>query len=455
MRHFKVFLLFSLLLLPLFAQAETIEAAGNDVISVPLQSGALVRLNAGADTVFVADPNIADVQIKTPSLIYVFGRQQGETTLFAVDQREKVLFKKKIRVSYNLTRLKESIDKMLPAANVQVEGLDRAIILSGNVNTAAEAENARLIASRFVGSDDAIINQLAITGSNQVHLRVRIAEVSRDIVKNLGINWEGLGNSGQFMFGLATGRSIISNTNSFITRAQDQGGSIFGRFQNRHLNLNSLIDALEDEGFLTVLAEPNLTAMSGETANFLAGGEFPIPVSQQQGAITIEFKSFGVGLAFTPTILNEGRISMRIRPEVSQLSNQGAVTLDSFEVPSISTRRAETTVELGSGQSLAIAGLIKQDTTQDLTKYPGLGDLPILGPLFRSDRFRRQETELVIVVTPYLAQPSNTKLALPTDGFTAPTDAQRYLKAEKYQQRPPANNSAALAAPMAHGFILD
>jgi pilus assembly protein CpaC len=211
--------------------------------------------------------------------------------------------------------------------------------------------------------------------------------------------------------------------------------SLAGSVVTGGLDLNYLIDALENEGFVSVLAEPNLTALTGQSANFLAGGEFPIPVPQGFGGqLGIQFREFGVRLEFAPTVLDSGRISMRVQPEVSDISTNGAITLGGIQVPAITTRRAETTVELGSGQSFAIAGLIQNDIVQDARKVPGLGDIPILGALFRSEEFRRDETELLIVVTPYIVRPvSNRQLALPTDGYIAPDDMQRFLHDKKWK----------------------
>ncbi len=211
------------------------------------------------------------------------------------------------------------------------------------------------------------------------------------------------------------------------------GGTTLGMFGHiLGTDLLGTLDLLQKDGLVTTLAEPNLTALSGETASFLAGGEFPIPVSQSLGAVTIEYKQYGVGLAFTPIVLADGRISMRVRPEVSELSNEGSIILNNFKVPALTTRRAETTVELGSGQSFMIAGLLRKHDTNDISKAPFLGDLPILGALFRSTAYRRDETELVIIVTPYLVRPVSGQIALPTDGYRMPDDATAAFGGQSY-----------------------
>jgi pilus assembly protein CpaC len=236
----------------------------------------------------------------------------------------------------------------------------------------------------------------------------------------------------------------------------------FGSASNGSYDVNGLIDALADEGVLSILAEPNLTAMSGESGSFLAGGEFPIPVPQENSSITIEFKKFGVQLVFTPVILEGGRISLRVNPEVSELTTNGAININGFAIPALTTRRADTTVELGSGQSLAIAGLLKNNVSQDISKLPGLGDLPVLGQLFRSDTYRHNESELVIIITPYIVRPvSARQLALPTDGLIPPTDADRLLRGRNYGEASPDRNAAtssdeedvSLAGPV--GFMLE
>jgi pilus assembly protein CpaC len=294
---------------------------------------------------------------------------------------------------------------------------------------------------------------------SQVQLRVRVAEVSRNVLKQFGINWNALFSTGKFLFGIATANPIIVGTSLLAsTRPTD---SIFGSFNSGSLDINGLIDALDDNGLITVLAEPNLTAVSGKPATFLAGGEFPIIVPDSDGRVTIEFKQFGVSLGFTPTILSENRISLHVKPEVSQLSTAGAIRIDNFTIPSLTTRRAETTVELGNGQSFAIAGLLQNNIRHDIDKFPGLGDLPVLGTLFRSDRFQRDETELVIIVTPYIVRPvSSQKLALPTDGMVPPTDEDRILHGRLYRPSgrrdvpaPIVGNHAETRQPI--GFVLE
>ena len=384
-----------------------------------------MRIDRPAAAMFVANPDIAEVAVKSPRLIYVFAKKPGQTTLYAVDQKEAVVANLNLVVTHDLARLSEGLSKMVPQGQVSAQSVNGAIVLTGAVATAAEAEDARRLASRFIGTGEEVINRLQVTAPNQVNLRVRFAEVSRGVLRQFGINWEALADVGDFTFGLATGNPIFGpveqvpgGTGTFKPLLTRQNGvnNIFGSYSSDNLDVNTLIDLLAEDNLVSILAEPNLTALSGETASFLAGGEFPVPVPNDNG-IAIEFKKFGVGLSFTPTVLSPNRISMKVNPEVSQLSAEGAVVIESIRVPSLTTRRAETTVELASGQSFAIAGLLQNNTNFDHKRMPGLGDLPILGDLFKSDRFNRQETELVIIVTPYIVKPVDdpAAIAMPTD----------------------------------------
>jgi pilus assembly protein CpaC len=411
-------------------------------IDMELNKGRLVALDQPAASVFVADPDIADVQVKSPKLLYVFAKKPGETTLYTVDATDRVVEGWRVSVAQNLTRLREGIHTYVPDARVEVSSFGDAIVLQGVARSPEMAENVRTLAARLAG-DKNVINRLSVRGPNQINLRVRIAEVQRSVIKQIGVNWDALLSAGSFTFGLATGNPALgAGLGGFGVRNAPTLGtgnvdSIVGGLHTDHWNINSVIDALENEGLVTVLAEPNLTAISGETASFLAGGEFPIPISQSNNTVTVEFKKFGVSLAFTPTLLSNGQITLKVRPEVSQLSTQGEVRFNGFSIPAITTRRAETTVELGSGQSFAIAGLLQNDINHDVRRLPGLGDLPILGALFRSDSFQRNESELVILVTPYIVRPtSETAMSTPADGLAMPSDVDRLKTAPLYVQKP-------------------
>ena len=445
-------------------QVEKLTAS--ESVQIEVGKGQVIRLPRPAATVFVADPEIADVQAQSPSIIYLFGRRAGNTSMFAVDENDEVLLRSSVQVEHNLNGLRGAIDQLLPNNAVDVSSVDGSIVLSGKVDSPVAAQELRELASRYLGEDEILLNRTRIGAPTQVHLRVRVAEVSREVIKEFGINWETLFNSGNFTFGFASGRDLFSDTGGTIFRSPaNAGGNApgigFGNYTTGSASVSTAIDALAEEGLVTVLAEPNLTALSGETASFLAGGEFPIPVASDDDEIEIEFKEFGISLAFTPTVLSGNRISLRVRPEVSELSDNGAITIGGLTIPALATRRAETTVELGSGQSFAVGGLLSNDVQNTVSKFPGLGDLPVLGTLFRSQRFQTNETELVIMVTPYLVSPvSEPVLATPVDGYEAPSDIERILEGRLHSARlhpgrgaPQGPKKQRLVGPI--GFVLD
>jgi pilus assembly protein CpaC len=306
-----------------------------------------------------------------------------------------------------------------------------------------------------------------VNAPNQVNIRVRIAEMSRETVKQFGFNWQAAFGIGNFVLGIATGHSFLDAAGTFISRAPGQltsdtvNNGAFG-FHAGRTDVNALLDALENHGLINVLAEPNLSAVSGEPASFLAGGEFPIPVPQGNGTISIEFKKFGVSLSFVATLTDGNRINLHVLPEVSQLSTTGAIQVSNITIPALTTRRAETTIELSSGQSFAIAGLLQNNITQNLDKFPWLGDVPVLGSLFRSTAFQHDESELVVIVTPYVVRPTDTanRLLAPSDGYAPPSDGRQVLNgdvARPQQQKqgaaPATRSGTGLIGPA--GFDLD
>ena len=436
-----------------------ISAAGAP-IALEAGKGMLIRLERPAATVFIANPDVADVQVKSPALIYLSAKAPGETVLYAVDADDNVLINAPVRVEHDLSRLRQSLRYLMPGENISVGSVENSLVLGGNVSTAGRAERARTLAAAVAADvkGAAVVNQMSVVTPNQVNLRVKIAEVSRTVLKVLGFN-----------LSRTTGANFLIDTNNPVTVTGNTAQNIVAALIRLPGNPNRVavtLDALAQEGLVTTLAEPNLTATSGQTASFLAGGEFPVPVAVAPPAgstgstITISFKTFGVALDFTPTIIDANHLSLKIRPEVSALSNNGAVQISGFNIPALTVRRAETTVELGSGESFALAGLIQNNSEQDVSKIPWLGYIPVLGALFRSDRFQRNETELVIIVTPYLVKPSATALATPMDGFAAPHDAQRAINSSLYRQGlppPPSGPTPArgqgLIGPV--GFRLD
>ena len=420
-------------------------AAQSQRLELEINEGQVIRLPRSAKNVFIGNPKVADITVMSPRIMYVFGVGVGSTTFYAIDGNERIMTKREVIVGHNLGRLREELNQLSPGGNINAISVNSGIILTGKVPTERASEDARLIATRFLGDSQEVVNRLEIVEPNQVTIRVRIAEVAKEVVEQLNLSWENFFENGDVLFGIATGNPVKFGSLAgvlnvappvdigvpdFITRSGTEVNSIYGGGRIGDLDINGVIDILEQDNLVTILAEPSLTAVSGETASFLAGGEFPIPVSQDEDSITIEFKEFGVSLSFTPTVLTPERISLLIRPEVSELSNEGAIQLNNLIIPALRVRRAETTVELGSGQSFALAGLLRENTIYSLEKTPGLADIPILGALFTSKRFERDETELAIIATPYVVRPSNTQLAVPSDAYM------RYRTASPTVRRP-------------------
>ncbi len=419
------------------AAAQPSSARPSETLNLAQGTGTLVRLSAPMSDLFIANDAVADVQVRSSNQLYIFGKNRGDTTLYATDKAGRTIYAVNVRVGANVASVEDMLRMAMPEAQIQAVPMNNLVLLTGTVSSPEDAAEAQRLTQAYVGEGTQIVSRLRSATPLQVNLKVKIAEVNRSALKQIGFNLLATGDNGfQFSQGSGiflpeagsgndtdTGKIIRNAIGSTIGRT----GKLFG------LNLVASLDLAVNDGLATVLAEPNLTALSGETASFLAGGEFPVPISQAQGAISIEFKQYGVGLAFTPIVLADGRISMRVRPEVSELSNEGSVKVGTFAIPALTTRRAETTVELGSGQSFMIAGLIRNTNTNNINKAPFLGDLPILGALFRSTQFRRQETELVIIVTPYLVRPTSGQLRLPTDGYRAPSVPELNIEGQLYK----------------------
>jgi pilus assembly protein CpaC len=413
--------------------ATQIPANGGRIV-LEVNKGTLVRLTAPAATVFVANPDIADVQVKSPTLVYISAKSPGETVIYAVDAADSVLLNAPILVEHDLSRLRSSLRQLAPGERVSAESIDGNLVLNGVVSDAGKADKVRALATSIAGEVKGaqVINRMTVATPNQVNLRVKIAEVQVNKLNEIGVNWSKIGSNLSFL-----------TQNPVTIGSELQNSLTIG-----HLNGTgaiAIIEALEQEGFVTSLAEPNLTAMSGQTASFVAGGQFPVPITGSAAStggvptITVEFKTFGVSLAFTPTIIDANHLNLRVRPEISELTTIGQVSVpitnnQVVTIPALTLRTAETSVELGSGETFALAGLLMHTSQQLVSKVPWIGDIPILGALFRSDRFQRGETDLVIIVTPYLVQPSQTRMAAPTDGLRLPNDAQRVFLSDKYRQ---------------------
>lgn len=451
------------------ATAQQVVSPSQEIV-ISIGKGELVTVPGAMTDVFVANETVADVQVKSQRQLYVFGKAGGETTVYASNARGDVIFSANIRVGSNIGSIDQMLALAMPEAKVSVATMGtNTVLLTGTVAAPEDASEAERLVQAFLGEEANVISRLKTATPLQVNLQVKFAEVSRSLLREIGgnltmadgsdgfrgvvgsgrplgqdaFNYGGPLSGGNGVAGVSTevpvfdaaGNVVLNDNGTILTRTVTgpgvdslAGTTIAGLGRLFGTNVLGALDLSERLGLITTISEPNLTALSGETATFLAGGEFPIPLSQGLGTVTIEYRDFGVSLAYTPTVLANGRISLRVRPEVSELSTQGSVTLNGFQVPALTIRRTETTVELGSGQSFMIAGLLSSNSANALDKAPGLGDVPILGNLFRSREFRKGETELVIVVTPYLVKPVDAnEIALPTDGFQSASELEQFL----------------------------
>jgi pilus assembly protein CpaC len=439
---------------PAFAQNRSYRPTSQVVLSTG--EGQMVNVSRKVADVWISNPDVADVYVTNVHQLNLFGKKNGEATVIATAADGSVVYATNVRVSQNLSSVNQVLHAAMPDSNISVTTIGQIAVLNGTVASPEDAAQAQSLVTSLLNpgkkEGDALdimpVNRLKTATPLQVTLRVRIAEVNRSLLKQIGVNLFSTDPTSGFKFGINQGSGVVP-TGSFSVANALGGTSLGAAGHLLGLDLIGSIDLAAKDGLVSILAEPNLTALSGETASFLAGGEFPIPIPQGNNAIGIEYKQYGVGLAFTPIVLADGRISMRVRPEVSELSNQGAVSLGNFVVPALVTRRAETTVELGSGQSFMIAGLLKNKNTNNVNKAPFLGDIPILGALFRSTSFQRDETELVIIVTPFLVRPVSNQLATPVDGYRAPGDVQQFIGGQTFSGTTGAREPVAIPAPAA------
>lgn len=414
--------------MPLKTEAMIMLPAANQqgALRVTVGEARLVKLAEQATAIVLGNPDIASVQVRSGTLFLLLGMKPGRTTLFALGEDDRLIYSADLTVAQDLRAVQDALRRAVPDGRIQVTTIDNALLLTGSVQSSDDAIVAGRIAAQFTGDSNRVINRLQMTGPNQVQLRVRIAEVKRSALRTLGINWDVVARTtANSAIAIVTGNS---NRLAMLppSTGRDVVGSVMATGNARGINFNTVIDMLEQQGLATVLAQPSLSAVSGQQATFLAGGEIPVPVPVSSSAasfVALHYKSYGVSLSFTPTILAGGRISMRVNPEVSSLDPSTAVQYNGFNVPGIATRRADTSIELGSGESFVIAGLLSDTNSRDIIKVPGIGELPILGALFRSERFQRDETELLIVVTPFLAMPSVNAVPLPTDAYPGGTFA--------------------------------
>lgn len=420
-------------------------------ITVAVGKSEDVRTDAPFMEVVVGDPSIADVNPLTDHSISILGKKIGTTRVSIYAEGKKLAGIFDIEVSYDIDKLSAELSRQFPRTHIKVSSVNGRILLSGTAPDAVTLDRAVTIAKQF---GPGVINSVGVTQPQQVLLEVRFVEAQRSANRELGVNWTAISNTVTAHIGTA---GLLSSSAPF--------GTILATLLDNGVKADVLIKALEDRGVARRLAEPNLVALSGDTASFLAGGEFPFPVAGALNAVTIEFKKFGVGLAFTPTVLSGGLINLKVEPEVSQIDPTNTISVGGVQIPSLIVRRASTTVELRDGQSFAIAGLLQANSATNQKQLPWIADIPILGTLFRSAEFQKNETELAIIVTPHIVRPARPvdMVKTPLDGTFSPNDADFFLlgKGEvsraEVSRRNPANpeHNPAVPEPLEQGFILD
>ena len=403
--------------------------------------------------VSIADPDIAAIILLPPNEIYITGKASGITNL-TLWQNNKISAIYDLEVDYDISRLKQKLHEVLPLEKeIRVIATHDSITLSGRISSAANLSQAMALAEAYAPKGN-VRNLLKVGGVHQVMLEVRVAEMSKSVINNLGINFSYAkgGDLGLSLLGglVQLGELTDTTTELIVSPAVN---ALFS-FNKGSANWTGFVEALKEDGLVKILAEPTLIALSGQTANFLAGGEYPVPVPSQDG-IGIEFKAFGVALSFTPTVLSEDKISIKVAPEVSELDFSIALQIGGYTVPGLSTRKAMTVVELADGQSFAIAGLLKETVRDSLSKFPLLGDIPVLGALFRSRAFQKNETELIIIVTPHLVKPlDSARQTLPTDFYIEPDDTEIYILGlmEGWEKNQPSSVRGELDGEFGHGM---
>ena len=453
---------------------------------LPFGKSAIIDLPADARDILISNPEIADATVRTARRAYVIGRALGHTNIFFFDAQGRQIANVEIRVEPDVDPLNDILTRHGSGANIRAEAVNGSLVLSGDARSAAESDRAQQIATQYISTSggapagqNRVINLIRVQGSEQVLVRVRVVEMSRTLVRQLGINlsYENLINqtvgNDEFIdlattLGFPINGGVLGGLNANMGSVENVGA-------DNQRNTDASIAAFERAGLLRVLAEPNLTAISGEAARFLAGGEFPIPVAADDGQITVEFKPFGVGLAFTPVVMSGGLISLKVSTEVSELTSEGAIStgdtpirnqdgstsiIRGVTIPALQVRRAETTVEMSSGSSIVLAGLIQERSRHAVEGVPGAMNAPVMGALFRSRDFINNETELVIIATPYLVRPtSQENLRTPADGFINPSEGESLLTGRLNALYRPANgtrsatNDARLHGP--HGHVIE
>jgi pilus assembly protein CpaC len=426
-------------------------------VEVPVNKSQVIRADRPYSRALVGNPEIADVLPLTDQSLYVLGKKMGTTSLTLYDRRSNLIAVIDVVVGPDVIGLKRQLSELMPGDSIGARISNDSIVLEGLVSSAVAADRAVQLAETYAPGK--VVNMLSVGATQQVMLEVRFSEVKRSALKQIGAGFFVGNDSGSFAGAIGGGASLTPDAAGAgvlgLGSIVDSFGILTKRFGAFGLNFDAALDALERKGAITTLAEPTLVALSGETATFLAGGEFPIPVAQggdgdSARSITVQFKPFGVSLAFTPTVLADGVINMIVAPEVSSIDPTASIVINNLRIPGLQTRRAKTVIELKDGQSFALAGLIRRDFQDTVRQFPILGSIPIIGSLFRSTNFQREETELVITVTPRLVRPVQADaLKVPTDRVRPPFEADLFLNGRTDSAVPPSDlgPKAPTAAP--------
>lgn len=416
--------------------AQTLQVMRNSTSSeldVPMNRAVVVESDVPFAELSIANPNIADISSLSERTIYVLGKQPGRTTLTLLGADGRLITNVEVQVTPDISEFKERLQQIMPGEQIEVRTANDGIVLSGTVSSIARLDRALELAQRY--APDRVSNLLTVGGVQQVMLKVRFAEMQRSVSKSLStslaLRGDVLGDELGVVLGtqgLSTGTAANSALDGNLIASGDASGAVLLGFDLGGLEAGILLEALENRGVVRTLAEPNLTALSGQEASFLAGGEYPVPVTQEDGNITIQYRPFGVQLGFIPTVVDDDLINLELDASVSSIDPANGFTQGGFTVDAFRTRQTATTVQMRDGESFAIAGLLSDDFSDLNAQVPWLGDLPVLGALFRSAEYERQQTELVIIVTPHLVTPTRGEaLALPTDRVTLPTERELFL----------------------------
>jgi pilus assembly protein CpaC len=443
---------------PAAAQVRVAEGIHAGELDVPINKSQVLRTDRPYSKALVGNPDIADIIPISDSSVYVLGKKAGTTSLTLYDRSNRLLAVLDVVVGPDVITLKRQLSELMPGDDISARISNDSVVLEGTVSGAVQADRAVQLAETYAPGK--VVNLLSLGSAQQVMLEVRFSEVKRSALKQIGVNWDILSDGGKLSGVSGGGSSLVPDATTGLGVLKhgaitDSFGIISRAFRGLGENFNVTLDALEKKGAITTLAEPTLVALSGETASFLAGGEFPVPTVQSGGgaggngnAITVEWKPFGVSLAFTPTVLSDGVINMIVQPEVSSIDPTASIVVNNLTIPGLQTRRAKTVVEIRDGESFALAGLIRKDFQDTIRQVPFLGSLPIIGALFRSTGFQHEETELVIIVTPRLVRPVRAgALKVPTDRVGPPHEADLLLNGRTDTGVPPAATPFVTTAP--------